>query len=424
MKHFLLTPGKNPSQSSVFWNMLSSGLNSIVSIILLLFVTRIVGPSDAGVFSLGFSTAQMMLTIGNYGMRNYQATDVKNKYSLGTYLASRIITSCGMILFTCLFLVYKNYYPEKSFIILLLVILKVTDAFDDLYGGYYQGKERLDISGKIMFFRVLLYSTGFIICLILTKNVVASIIVAIVLSSAYLTWMVFLTKDAFTLSRPKFQIPLLKQLLVECLPLCIGSFLLIYIGNAPKYAIDAFISDKMQAYYTYIFMPCFVINLFVGFALQPMLVHLSVMWSQNRRKDFLKMVSKIFGCALLISALIIIAGRFFGCPLLSWLFGVNLSSYTLDLTTLLIGGAFFSFAVIGQVILTIMRKQYALLWGFGIASLLVTVISPVLVKKSGLLGASLAYTISSGVLFIIICGFIFFYYKKTLKNSSDEFSIQ
>ena len=61
------TPKEKIEQKSVFWNMMSSGLNSVVSMFLLWIVTMINGVSDAGIFSLAFSTSQMMLTIGNYG---------------------------------------------------------------------------------------------------------------------------------------------------------------------------------------------------------------------------------------------------------------------------------------------------------------------------------------------------------------------
>lgn len=416
MKRFLLNPGKNPSQSTVFWNMLSSGLNSVISIVLLLFVTRIKGASVAGIFSLGFSTAQMMLTIGNYGMRNYQATDVQDKYSLGTYLSSRIVTSAAMIIITFLFLFYKDYNIEKALVILFLCVLKVTDAFDDLYGGFFQKNERLDISGKILFFRVSFYSAGLIIGLYLTKDLLLSIIIAIIISALYIIWMIFLTKDNFPLCLPDFNFKPLKKLLIECFPLGIGSFLLIYIGNAPKYAIDTYMNDQAQAYFTYIFMPCFVINLFVSFALQPLLVHLSVIWNQKLLKKFVKLTATIFACALCISIVIILAGKLFGCPILSWLFGVSLYAYSDHLTILLVGGAFFSFAVIGQIILTIMRRQYSLLWGFGISSLIATVISPLLVKQKGLMGAALSYTFSSGILFLILLGLIIFYYRKAQKE--------
>ena len=108
------TPKEKIEQKSVFWNMMSSGLNSVVSMFLLWIVTMINGVSDAGIFSLAFSTSQMMLTIGNYGMRNYQATDIRNKYSTGVYLSSRIFTNAIMMSAVGIFVVAKGYYFEKS----------------------------------------------------------------------------------------------------------------------------------------------------------------------------------------------------------------------------------------------------------------------------------------------------------------------
>ena len=66
------TPKEKIEQKSVFWNMMSSGLNSVVSMFLLWIVTMINGVSDAGIFSLAFSTSQMMLTIGTIRLQIYE----------------------------------------------------------------------------------------------------------------------------------------------------------------------------------------------------------------------------------------------------------------------------------------------------------------------------------------------------------------
>ena len=115
--------------------------------------------------------------------------------------------------------------------------------------------------------------------------------------------------------------------------------------------------------------------------------------------------------------LIIIAGAILGCPILSIVFCVSLSSYTQVLVVLLIGGAFFAFAVIEQVILTVMRRQVYLLVGFGIASAIAMLISGILVKKLALPGAAYAYTISAGALFLVLGFMIFiFLYLEKKKN--------
>ena len=406
-------------KQSVFWNMMSSGLNSIVSMLLLWVVTLLNGVSDAGIFSLGFSTAQMMLTIGNYGMRNYQATDVTNKYSMRIYEASRIVTNIIMMISVLGFVWFEGYYFEKAMITILLCLLKVTDAIDDVYGGYYQVKGRLDISGKIMSIRIIAYVTGFVFSLIFTHDLILSCLIATIISTIVLILLVHSTKIVIPLEKPVFHWKEIWSLLVECFPLCISAFLLIYMGNAPKYAIDTYLTAKDQAYYTYLFMPCFVTNLFVGFALQPLLVRLSKSWVHKEYRKFIKLCGLIFAGAVAISAFIIVAGAILGCPVLSVVFGVSLAKYRNVLIILLIGGAFFAFAVIEQVILTVMRRQLYLLIGFGIASAVALFISGVLVKKWALLGAAYAYTISAGTLFLVlafmICVFLCLEKNKSTK---------
>ena len=416
-KKFWLIKEDDIGKQSVFWNMMSSGLNSIVSMLLLWVVTLLNGVSDAGIFSLGFSTSQMMLTIGNYGMRNYQATDVTNKYSIKVYEASRIVTNIIMMVSVLGFVWFEGDYFEKALITILLCLLKVTDAFDDVYGGYYQVKGRLDIAGKIMSIRIGAYVLGFILTLIFTHSLILSCLISIIISSIVLIVLIHSTKIIIPLEKPSFQWNRIWNLLTECFPLCISAFLLIYMGNAPKYAIDTYLTAKDQAYYTYLFMPCFVTNLFVGFALQPLLVRLSKSWVHKEYRKFIKLCGLIFAGALIISTIIIIGGAILGCPILSIVFGVSLSAYTNVLVVLLIGGAFFAFAVIEQVILTVMRRQVYLLIGFGIASVIAMLISGILVKKFALLGAAYAYTISAGALFLVLAFMIFiFLYLEKKKN--------
>ena len=66
---------------STVWNMVASILNSLMSAFLLFFVTRINGVTIAGMFSYASAVSYQCLSLGAYGVRNFQASDVKNEYS-------------------------------------------------------------------------------------------------------------------------------------------------------------------------------------------------------------------------------------------------------------------------------------------------------------------------------------------------------
>ena len=417
----LIKEPKNLVRKSVIYNVGANLLNAAASVILLMFVTRACGTSQAGVFSIGFSTAQMLLPIGQFGMRNFQASDVVGKFSQHDYIASRIITNIIMMAIAIGFVFVKGYYFDKASILIVLCLLKVTDAFDDVFGGYYQLNNRLDISGKMQITRIASYCIGFTIVLVATKNVLLACVAAFVISAVILVLIVVDVKKLFPVVTPAFNSSKLKRLLLDCLPLCIGAFLVLYMGNAPKYAIDSYMPSEYQAIYNYLFMPCYVITLFVSFVLQPLLVKMSKTWVEKRYNSFKKICTAIIGATVLLSIVIVIFGYFLGCPLLGWLYGVDLMEYQFPFTVLLFGGIGYALATIVQTILTVMRHQFIILFGFVASSVIITILAPIFVSQSGIDGAAWAYLIAAMVLFVIllICFFVS-YFKEMRKAKCEE----
>ena len=418
ISNFFIKQPKDLVKKSVLYNTSANLLNAAVSVFLLLFVTRICGTSQAGVFSIGFSTAQMLLPIGQYGMRNYQASDVHGKFNQEDYIASRVITSAIMMACAIAFVLIKAYYPEKALILVTLCLLKVTDAFDDVFGGYYQLNNRLDISGKMQLIRIAAYCISFFIALITTKNVLLSCAVAVIVSAIILIFVIMTVKKLFSTVTPRFHADKLKKLLIDCIPLCAGAFLILYMGNVPKYAIDTYMQSEYQAIYNYLFMPCYVITLFVSFVLQPLLLKMAKIWARKDFAAFKKLCVIIIGATVLLSLIVVICGHVLGCPVLGWLYGVDLSEYQLPLTILLFGGAGYALATIVQTILTVMRHQYIILIGFVISSILISVFAPMWVSVNGITGAAWSYVIAAGALFValFIC-FLISYHKDVAKES-------
>ena len=98
------------NRSKFAWNMVGSMSNALASFVLLTMVTRLNGSNDGGLFSLAFSTAQMLTSIGCFETRAIQVTDVKRKLEFKDYFTFRFMTS--MVMMLCL--VVCNLCGEKG----------------------------------------------------------------------------------------------------------------------------------------------------------------------------------------------------------------------------------------------------------------------------------------------------------------------
>ena len=77
----LLYNSNNPSKSAYFWNTTAAMLNAFQTVFILMLISRIDPVIDAGVFTIAFAIGNLMMTIGKYGIRQCQASDVNEKYS-------------------------------------------------------------------------------------------------------------------------------------------------------------------------------------------------------------------------------------------------------------------------------------------------------------------------------------------------------
>ena len=190
----------------------------------------------------------------------------------------------------------------------------------------------------------------------------------------------------------------MKNLCIECLPLFISSYLVIYIGNAPKYAIDKVMSSEAQACFTYIFMPVFVISLLSQFVYQPVISKMALLWHEQNIPQLKKLILRQIGLILLLSLVAVLGGDVLGIPVLSIIYGINLDAYKTSLVILLIGGGALAFVNFLQMIITIARKQKLLIIGYLLAFLAFLFFGKTVVKYYGIVGISVFYTaVVSGI---------------------------
>lgn len=402
MKKFLLN-SNNIERDSYIWNMSGSLLAAFQSVILLVILTRTVDIVTAGVFTIANANANLFLNIGRFGMRNYQVSDVRYEYGFAAYHKSRVYTSVLMLVCSMLYIVFatstNGYTLEKAMTILCMCIFKIPDAYEDVYYGEYQREGRLDIGAKCMTIRMFTTIVFFGVAVILTKNLLYSMVITTVFTMMLMVYLLYATREVIPKEENGGRLQV-KLLLMNCFPVFASAFLAYYIGNAPKYAIDSQLSDELQAIYGFISMPVFVIGLLNSFIFNPILFSLSCMWEERQLKKFR---SSIVKQTVIVSGITVvcIAGAFvLGIPVLSILYNTDLAGYKAELLWLLVGGGLLGLSGVYTAILTIMRQQRNLMWGYLIIAIAALLASSSIVAKWGMMGAVMLYNI----LMLALCG--------------------
>lgn len=401
MKSFMLN-SSNVERDSFIWNMAGSLLMAFQSVIFLMILTRTVGLAMSGIFTIAYANANLFLNIGKYGMRNYQVSDVKHEFSFREYLASRWITTIVMIFISVVYVIYaactNHYSYEKSQIIIWMCLFKVADSIEDVYFGDYQKKGRLDVASKAMTLRMIFTIVLFSVIAILTKNLLVTLIISTIISTLLMLLFIKWTYQEFKEDDPRRK-RYVGKLLEYCFPVFLSAFLAFYIGNAPKYAIDAQLTDELQACYGFIAMPVFVIGLLNNFVFTPIIYKLSCLWNDRKIKEFLSKIVMQVVIVFAITGGCIFGAYFFGIPVLSLLYNTDLTPYKMELLILLLGGGFLGLSGVLSTVITIIRYQKLLAGGYGIVALIALLSSNVIVSKYGIIGAALLYV----VLMILLC---------------------
>lgn len=389
-----------------FWNILASISYGAIGMVLFIGITRISGSDISGQFSVAFVTAQLFMYIGNYGVRAYQASDIDERYSFREYLYHRIITSILMIVGVLFFIVYKGYDDYMIKLLLLVCLYKMTDVIADVFEGRLQQEKLFYKAGISLFFRTVISGTGLIIILLLTKDILIATIGATIISMVLMIILSIypvircIKMDDYK----KIKIDNIYNLFKVCFPLFSGMFMISYIINSPKYAIENSLSYDCQTYYSALYFPAQMIYLITSFIFKPILVPMAEMWKKDKARIF-RFTNKLLIGIVLITAILSLISVFIGTEILGLLYGLDFSTYTSLLIWMMLGGG--CIAVINMLcnILTVLRKQKILFYTYFITFLCSLSFPNYLVQRFSMDGAVYAYVILLFLLALMLLGY-------------------
>lgn len=395
------------------WTAMSGGIISASSVITLLVLTRVLGLTEAGIYSIALSVSQQLSSIGTYCLRTFHSSDINKKYSFNDYRNLRIISCIAMLIVSIIWVWVYHYDGYKASIVLTLCLYKVVQSYCDLYEGTYQRNNRFDISGKSSFTKECAAVVSSIIIICLFHNLFFAMLS---MSVVYLVLFFVIDVNIIDCFEIKEKVKCnwhnICSLLVVGFPIVVNSYLMLYINNSSKYAIDQYCSEAEVAIFNVLYMPIFCINLLMGFVTRPLITVLAVKVEEKKKKDVRNILLKEIGIVAIITLVVILGMYTVGLAILGFLYSMELAPYKTELLLLLFGGAFYATYTIFYYVITILRKQFTLLvsclFGAGVAVGLI----PFLVKNYGMLGASAGYAVIMFCIMMICRFFTMIYLKK------------
>lgn len=384
------------------WNSLGTGINSFNSLFFLIIVTRVNDIQTAGIFSIAYATATILYTLAMYSGRLCQVTDIENKISDKDYIANRALTCILMLLGATGFLLIKQYTGFKTTIFALLAIFKGLEAFSDILYGVMQKNELLYKAGQSLSLKGFVGIFAFLIVDLITRDLrwacFAVIIVNLVVLIVYdyiLISRKLINKDS-KVDRKNVLAILKSEFFVF-----VNSFAGIYILNAPKYAIDSFLTEDIQAIYGYIMMPATVMTLFTQFIVMPFLGKLKDMYENKQLKEIDKITFKIKLVVIGFGGFAVLAAFLLGPEVLGFVYGLDLRAYRMNLCVIIGSYIFYAISYINLVTLTTIRHTFVQFVIYIISMIIACVGANVLVKNFGINGATFSCTTTLALQFVM-----------------------
>lgn len=388
-------------KENTLWYTMGTMCSSATSFLLMIYVTRILGVDEAGVFSISYSVGQLMLSIGWFGTRQFQVSDINEEFKFSDYLSLKLFMTIIMMVGCLIYSVFLHFNTYKMLVTFLYCLFLICDVFADLFSARFQQVDKLFLSGMSYIIRILGYNLVILFSLLCFKNLIVAIVLAMIYSALELNFFDLQLIKRISQIKIEFHMDKIIQLIKNCFPLFISSFLTTFIVNVPKNAIELNFDSSVQTYYNIIFMPSYIINLFCMFIFVPLYTSIANTWLNSTKDKFINTVVKLMIFDVLLSLVVFAGCYFLGIPLLELVYGVDLHSVKSSFLVLIVAGCFTSMNSILSYIFTVIRRQKFMIYIYVVAMVLAQVMVKTLTLNYGIFGASLDYLIGIALITVM-----------------------
>ena len=374
------------------WNTVGTSIWGLVFPLLTIVATQLAGAEEAGMFSMAFVTGTLLMIACNYGVRNYQVSDVDEDTAFASYQLNRWMCAIAACAIGALYIAVRGYSNYMATICTGVYSYKIIDGIADVYEGRLQQADKLYLGGISQAVRSIGVVAVFSAVLFITDSMAAAAVGMAVVS---VISFVLLTLPLALLETEKSRHVKLSEaisLFVRCLPSFAALFLFNLIESMPKFVMESALPYKNQLYFNALFFPAQGILLTIGFIYKPQLLRLSQIWSSPRqRRKFDIVVVAFVGAIVVITGLMALFMGTVGIDLLGMLYGLDFERFRTLAYLMVIAGGITAAIDFLHAVITVLRHAKDVMRVYIVCFAASVVVPLILVNLLGLTGAAASY---------------------------------
>lgn len=369
-----------------------------------LLLTRYLGTSGYGNFTLAFTYVSFFAAIADFGLQLAMVKELSQKNhgkkELGTFLLLKVsLVALSTLLASILLFTFP--YPYEIKIGILIAIIAVAISGISSFGNVIlQSKIRLDLITVvdlitkiitvtlIIFFVYLRLNYYFIVFSVLLGNLVGAVIIFILIKDS----VYFL-----------YDFRLAKKILLISLPIGISSFLSLAYFKVDTIMLSVMKSSNDVGLYSIAYKILENLLLLWGFYMASVYPLLAILKGNSDKKKLNNIIMYSFFIAVIASILIILIGMFFAPTIIDIFGGKNFHEAIPSLRILLYAIPFLFINNLFYNVLIIHKRNTSILIGMSLSLLINIILNLYFIPKSGFIGASYVTVASAALLSIYYC---------------------
>lgn len=334
-------------------------------------LAKLSSPEMVGQFALAFAVTAPIMLLSNMKLRAVQATDIREEFSFGSYLAMRLVT-VPIALILSLAIVVLRYDGALGLVIMLVAIAKGVESVSDILFGLLQRQERMNrialsqiAKGTLALsaFAVVLSTTGSLaagVGAIIASWLAILILVDLPAATAILDTMKHASphsaREGLSTLRPDWSLPALGTLAVRTLPLGLTVMVGSLTTNVPQYFIEHFHGTYDLGLYAAMFYPITAGALVINALSQSATPRLARHYAAQDIAGFRRLLVKLMAIGFLLGILGVGIVALLGEEILSFAYGDEYASQANVFLWIMVGaGIGFLYVFLGTAV-TAMRQ--------------------------------------------------------------------